>query len=173
MSILDKIKTKVAEKVAEDLAEKAERGEFGPVAQTIYVRTKGAKTEIGLVLFLLSSAVLEFAPPWASEATRYLALASMGLTAIGVLDRARRSAPIFEPWFLEAFGRINDWIAAVSAVWLAFAQEGLLKLLFPAHADLADTVNLILAAVTVSTAFIGRLAKASAAQPKTDPKENQ
>lgn len=166
MSILDKLKLRAAEYAAKDLSKKAEAGELGSFAQRAYRATKGYKTAIGLALFLITQAVGTFTPPGAEDYIRYLSIAFGVLAAIGAVDKARRNQPIWEPWFLEALASASAWIGAASAAVLGVAQSGLFDLLFPGDLLLLDNVTLLFTALTTATAFINRLAKASAAEPK-------
>lgn len=157
---------KVAEIAATDLSKKADAGELGGFAQRVYRATLGVKTEIGLIFFLITQAIGEFAPPGAEDYLRYLSIAFGVLAAIGAVDRARRNQPIWEPWFLEAMAAASAWISAASAAVLGFTQSGLLDLIFPGDLALVDTVTLVCTALTTATAFLNRLAKASASDPK-------
>lgn len=168
MSVIDRIKIKIAEKAAENLSKQAEAGKFGTLAQRLYITTKGQKTNIGLFLCVITLAVAQFSPPWADAYVRYSAIASGVLVAIGLLDKARRNEPVFEPWFLDAFAAANAWVATLSATILAFASGGLLDLIFPKHSGLADLVTLWATAATTATAFLSRLARASADTPKAE-----
>lgn len=163
MGVIEKIKIKVVEKAAENLSLKAEQGAFGALIQRAYVATKGNKTYVGTLLCIITLSVNQFSPPWADGYVRYAALASGVLTAIGLLDKARRNEPVFEPWFLNALAAANAWVSAASAAVLAFASGGLL---FPGNPGMADLVIVYTTAVTTATAFLSRLAKASASEPK-------
>lgn len=166
MGLGDSIKIKVAEVAAADLSKRAERGAFGAFVQRAYVATKGKKAAVGSLLCVITLAVSQFSPPWADSYVRYSAIASGVLAAIGFLDKARRNEPVFEVWFLEAFAAANAWVAAGSTAVLAFASGGMLDLIFPGHPGLADLVTVYATAATTATAFLSRLARASAAEPK-------
>lgn len=169
MGLLTNIKTRLAYMAATNLAEKCAKGDMGPLAQKVYLKTKGKKTAIGTVLVVLTMAVAQFSPPWADEWVRYSGIAAGALTAIGWLDKARRSEPVFEPWMLEALATASAWIASVSTVVLAAAQGGTLNLFFPGDLNLVDQVTLYTTAITTATAFLNRIAKASAELPKPLP----
>lgn len=162
MNIMDKLKARAAEYAAKDLSRKAESGEFGALAQRVYRATLGKKTSLGLALFLVTQALGTFTPPESDSYIRYLSIASGVLVAIGCLDKARRNQPIWEPWFLEALAAASAWISAASAAVLGITQSGLLDLIFPGDLALVDSVTLVCTALTTATAFISRLAKASA-----------
>lgn len=166
MSIGTTIKIKVAEIAAQNLSKKAERGEFGGFVQRAYLYTLGKKTTLGLALFLITQAVGAFTPPESDSYIRYLSIAFGVLAAIGAVDKARRNEPIWEPWFLEALAAATAWISAGSAAVLGFAQSGLFDLIFPGDLALVDGVTLACTALTTSTAFLSRLAKASASRTK-------
>lgn len=166
MGLVDKIKIKVAEYAAADLSRKAEKGKFGAFVQRAYTATKGYKSVIGVALFLIIQALGQFTPPDYESYIRYSGIASGVLIAVGFLDKARRNEPFFDPWFLEALASISAWVSALSAGVLAWAQSGLFDLLFPGDLQLVDQVTLITTAITTATAFVSRLAKASAYQPK-------
>lgn len=164
MNLLDKIKIRAAEYAAKDLSRKAEKGELGGFVQRAYRATLGYKTTIGLALFLIVQAIGTFAPPSADAYLRYLSIAFGVLAAIGAVDKARRNEPIWEPWFLEALAAATAWISVGSAAVIGVAESGLLDLVFPGDLALIDSVTLVCTALTTSTAFLSRLAKASAAQ---------
>ncbi len=166
MNLIDRLKVRAAEYAATDLSKKAAKGELGGFAQRAYRATLGYKTTIGLALFLITQALGTFTPPGADDYIRYLSIAFGVLAAIGAVDKARRNQPIWEPWFLEAMAAASAWIFAASAAVLGFTQSGLLDLIFPGDLALVDTVTLVCTALTTATAFINRLAKASAAEPK-------
>lgn len=164
MGLFDKLKMKLAEAAATNLSRKAERGDLGVVIQAVYVKTLGKKTFIGMLLSLFTLAVAQFAPPWADSYVRFAGMASGVLMAIGLLDRARRAQPVFEPWFLEAFAVVTEYITALSAAVLAFAASGGFSLVLKTP-GLDDKMILVATALGSATAFIGRLAKASAVIP--------
>ena len=166
MGLVETVKIKVAEVAAADLSKRAERGAFGTFAQKAYIATKGYKTVIGLAMFLIVQALGQFTPPGFDAYIRYSSIATGVLVAIGFMDKARRNEPIFEPWFLEALAAVSAWVAALSAGVLAWAQSGLFDLIFPGDLHLVDQVTLITTAITTATAFVSRLAKASAYRPK-------
>lgn len=166
MGLIQKAKIKVAEVAAADLSRRAERGSFGELVQRAYIATKGYKSAIGGALFLIIEALGQFTPPGYDAYLRYAGIASLVLAAIGFIDKARRNEPVFEPWFLETLAAVTAWVSAISAGILAWAQSGLFDLLFPGDLQLVDQITLITTAVTTATAFVSRLAKASAYQPK-------
>lgn len=164
MSLVDTVKIKVAEIAAKDLSKKAEKGELGGFLQRAYIATKGYKTTIGVAFFLIIQALGTFAPPGSESYLRSLSIAATVLVAIGLLDKARRNEPFFEPWFLETLATVSAWIGALSTAVLGIAQGGMLDLIFPGDLALVDQVTLITTALTTATAFVNRLAKASAAK---------
>mgnify|MGYP000499882251 FL=1 len=165
------VKIKVAEIAAKNLAHEAETGKLGALVQRAYLATKGKKTAIGALLTTITLAVAEFTPPWADKYTRIAALVAMGLTALGVLDKARRKEPIFEPWVLETLAAVSAAFAGASGVLFGIAQSGLLEAILPDQPCLSDTVTLWTTAVGSALTFLNRLAKASAAAPVEPPKE--
>lgn len=171
MGLIDTVKIKVAEAAAADLSRRAERGAFGAFAQKAYIVTKGYKTVIGLAMFLIVSALGQFTPPGYDGYIRGASIAAGVLAAIGWLDKARRNKPVFEPWFLEALASVTAWVSALSAGVLAWAQSGLFGLIWPGDQCLVDQVTLVTTAITTATAFVSRLAKASAAQPQSEPSQ--
>ena len=167
------LKIKAAEIGAKNLAEKADEGAFGSLCQKVYRKTKGYKSVTGLVLFLIIQALGQFTPPNYDCTIRYLSIAAGVLTAAGLLDRARRNEPLFDPALLAALQAWTLWIGAVSTSVLGIASSGVLDLLFPGHPGLSDQVNLITTALTTATAFVNRWAQASATPPKpVEPKKD-
>lgn len=166
MGLVEKLEIKVATIAAQDLTQKAKKGSFGAFVQRAYLATEGKKTAIGSLLLIITLAVGQFNPPWADCYVRYAAIFSGVLTAIGLLDKARRNEPVFEPWFLEALASVSAWISSMSTTVLAFSAGGGLDLMFPGHPGLSDQVTIWTTAITTATAFLNRLAKASAENPK-------
>lgn len=169
MGLVEKVKLKVAEFAATDLSRRAEKGKFGAFAQKAYIATKGYKATIGMAMFLIVTALGQFTPPNYDTYIRYSGLASAILAAVGWLDKARRNEPFFDPGVLEALAAVTAWVSALSAGVLAWAQSGLFDLLFPGDLVLVDQVTLITTAITTATAFVSRLAKASAAPAEAKP----
>jgi hypothetical protein len=166
MGIVERLKLKLAEYAARDLAAKAENGELGGAVQTCYVKTKGYKTVFALALFLIVQALGQFTPPGYDDYLRYSGIASGALTALGLIDKLRRKEPIFDPELLAALAAWSLWLGSVSVTVLGLASSGLLDLLFPKHPGLSDQVTLITTALVTATAFVNRAAKASAIELK-------
>ncbi len=166
MNILDSIKLKIGTTFARNLAEEMEAGKFGPTLRRAYIATKGQKTFIGTVLTTILLAVTAFGPPFATDFFRYASLVATGLTALGLLDKARRSEPIFDPWFLQALAEVSAYVSGFSAFFDWLVSRGLVELMFPGRPGLTDEVTFYLTALTTSTAFLNRVAMASAAMPK-------
>lgn len=171
MGVIDNLKLKVAEKVTENLAEKADRGDMGPVVQKVYRATKGWKTVIGAAFFIITMAVDFYGPPWASDYARLSALAFLGLGWLGFVDKARRNQPIFDQWLIDALTQAAAAFAGVSAVMLSFAQSGLVKMLLPNEPCATDYLNLGSVAAGSLAVFLNRVLAASAlpVQPKDLP----
>lgn len=168
-NLVEDVKLKVAEKVTENLAHKAERGDMGPTVQAAYVKTKGFKTVIAAALFTVTMAVDFYGPPWAAEYARLSALAFLGLGWLGFVDKAKRNEPFFDTWLLDAFRQASAAFAGASAVMLSIAQSGLLKMLMPNDPCGADYLT-VAATVTGSLAiFLNRVLAASAAAPNPEP----
>lgn len=161
-----KVGTKLAELAAKDFAKKAENGDLGARVQAAYIKTKGYKSAFSLALFLIVQALGQFAPPDFDSYIRYASIVSGALFALGILDRARRNEPIWDKWFLEALASASAWIGAVSTAVLGVVQSGLFDLIAPGDLAQVDLITLICTALTTATAFINRLAKASASEPK-------
>lgn len=180
MGLVDKVKMKVAEKVTENLAEKAERGDFGPGVQKAYRATKGWKTVIGAAFFIITAAVDFWGPPWATDYARLSALAFLGLGWLGFVDKARRNEPIFDQWLLDALRQAAAAFAGASAVMLSIAQSGLLALFLPRDPCAADYLTVGATAAGSIALFLNRVLAASAlpakpqsSNPLEDPSHEQ
>lgn len=172
MGIKD-IKLKIAEKVTENLASKAERGDFGPAVQTAYVKTKGWKTVITSALFIITMAVDFYAPPWAEQYVHLSALGFLGLGWLGFVDKARRNEPFFDPWLLDALRQAAAAFAGASAVLLSLAQSGLLQMFLPSDPCAPDYLTVGATAAGSISLFLNRVLAASAAPVNQPPnKEN-
>ncbi len=161
-NLANDIKLKVAEKVTENLAAKAERGEMGPTVQKAYRATKGWKTVIGAAFFIITMAVNFYGPPWSAGYARVSALAFLGLGWLGFVDKARRNEPIFDPWLIDALRQAAAAFAGASAVMLSIAQSGLLALFFPNDPCSADYLTIGATAAGSLSLFLNRVLKASA-----------
>jgi len=166
MSVITKLKLKIAEKATENLAVKAERGDFGPRVQKAYVATKGQKTNISAVLFIITAAVAQYGPAWAEDYARFSALLFLGLGWLGLVDKAKRNEPIFEPWLLQAIAQASAALTAAGGTMLAISQSGIVEILLPDQPCAADTLAFGSTVAMSLTAFLNRVTKASAADPK-------
>lgn len=166
MNLIDKFKMKIAEKATENLAAKAEAGGLGPFLQKAYVSTKGQKTNISAILFIITAAVAQYGPPWSEDYARISAVVFLGLGWLGLVDKAKRNEPIFEPWLLAAISQASAGLTAAGGAMLAISQSGIVEMLLPDQPRASDMLALGSAAAMSITAFLNRVTKASASEPK-------
>ena len=134
------------------------RGEHGAFLQRAYVATEGYKTVIGGVLSLFLLALTQYAPPYATTALRALNMVAVVLLAGGLIDKAYKNEPLLPPGMLEA--------VAFVAHWLTWLQGGLVLLETFVPGTLYAQLDSYLYAGVAATAFVNRVARASALNPK-------
>lgn len=170
MSIGTTVKIKVVEFGAQDLSHKAESGALGRAVQKAYVATKGYKSTIGIALLAIATALGQYAPPKAELYLWWLGVIGGILGAAGLVDKAYRKQPIFEPWFLEALAKVTGWISVGSAITGTLATQHVFDALFPNNPCVDDLAIGIFASLTSAAGLLNRLAVASATQPPTPNK---
>lgn len=167
MGIGTAIRVKVATIAAADLSHKAACGDFGSRTQEIWLSVQGYKSAIGIAFLAITLAVGQYSPPWAASYVWWSAVVAGILTAGGLLDKAYRRQPIFEPWFLEALAKVTGWISVGSAITGTLASQHVFSALFHNNPCVDDLAIGIFASLTSAAGLLNRLAVASAAKPPT------